>query len=316
MKYEDISLKGKVALVTGSSRGIGKGVALELGTLGATVYVTGRTVDGGPSPEGYAGEISGTVGQTAREIDELGGIGIAAQCDHSNDDDVRKLFDQIERDHGGLDILVNNAFSGPDLVPTLGKKCWDVEGPIAIWDQMNRVGNRSSYVASIFAAPYMIKRRSGLIANIGSYGSEFGEYMHSVPYGIAKAGLDKLACDMGLELEEYGIPFVSLWAGYNRTELMMQICRDDGKGGKEFAFPSLEPEMLRVIDMKHTENPRFSGRAVAAIYSDPERMKYTRKRIPSAEVAMNYGYTDIDGNQPPVFHNHAESTALMKNLKK
>ena len=222
------SLDGKVALVTGSSRGIGKGVALELGSLGASVYVTGRTVDA------EANELGGTVGQTALEIDELGGRGIAVRCDHGNDDDVRQLFDRISRDHGPLDILVNNACSAQDMGRHVGKLSW--QQPLEAWDEVHQVGLRSAYVASMLACPGMLEQRAGLIVNISSMGAV--EYLHSVAYGTAKAGLDKLTADLAYELTPHGVAVVSLWPGLVRTELILSQCRDDGRGGLEMVLPS------------------------------------------------------------------------------
>ena len=152
-------LEGKVALVTGASRGIGKGVALELGSLGATVYVTGRTVD----PE--ANSLGGTVAQTALEVDELGGCGIAVRCDHADDAQVKVVFDQILGTHGCLDILINNACSAQDMGQHIGKLAW--QQPISAWDEVHQVGLRSAYVASVLAAPMMVLRWWGGIGKPG-----------------------------------------------------------------------------------------------------------------------------------------------------
>ena len=143
------SLAGTVALVTGASRGIGKGVALELGALGATVYITGRTLDADANPLG------GTVGQTATEVDALGGRGVAVRCDHGDDAQVRSVFERIGREQGQLDILVNNACSAQDMGRHIGKLAW--EQPIEAWDEVHQVGLRSAYVASVLAAPFMVK---------------------------------------------------------------------------------------------------------------------------------------------------------------
>ena len=147
---EKDALRGIVALVTGASRGIGKGVALELGSLGATVYITGRSLDPDANPLG------GTVGQTAREVDELGGAGVAMRCDHSDDEQVRGVFDRIRDEHGRLDILVNNACSAQDMERHIGKLAW--QQPLEAWDEVHQVGLRSAYVASVFAAPMMVEQ--------------------------------------------------------------------------------------------------------------------------------------------------------------
>ena len=133
----------RVAVVTGASRGIGKGIALELGAAGFTVYVTGRSVEAGPIP--------GTVGETAAQIDELGGRGVAVACDHYDDEQVKAVFDRVRAEQGRLDVLVNNVYSAPDLVPWLGKKFWEL--PIEAWDQVIDIGTRSHYVSSVLAPP-------------------------------------------------------------------------------------------------------------------------------------------------------------------
>lgn len=304
MKYEDISLEGKVALVTGSSRGIGKGVALELGSKGATVYVTGRTTELSNAPTALGKKVVGTVGDTAQEINELGGKGIAVQCDHGNDDDVKKLFDRIARDHEGLDILVNNAFPGAEFIEQLGKNAWELPDPLGAWDMIHRVGLRSAYAASVLAVPHMIKRRSGLITNISSYAAV--EYVHNVSNGTAKAGLDKLAHDLGHELKPHNIPYVSLWAGANRTELVGALTEQEDL--KEHISPLVDDEApADEVPAGNTEHPRFSGRAVTALYSDENRMALTGQAIPVAQLALDYGYTDLDGAQPPVYRNHEEA---------
>ena len=179
------SLKGEIALVTGASRGIGKGVAIELGKSGAVVYLTGRTID----PLSFETLLSGTISETESIISEAGGKAIAIKCDHSNDEEVEAVFDRIASEQGKLDILVNNAWSGYETMQRgleeafkgrkskkkmiegmeqafagFTAKFW--ESPIQVWDQMHRVGVRSNYVASIYAAKLMIPQKRGLIVNI------------------------------------------------------------------------------------------------------------------------------------------------------
>jgi NAD(P)-dependent dehydrogenase (short-subunit alcohol dehydrogenase family) len=294
-------LAGTVALVTGASRGIGKGVALELGALGASVYITGRTVD--PS----ANVLGGTVGDTALEVNELGGQGIAVRCDHRDDDQVRAVFERIRDERGQLDILVNNACSAQDMAQHIGKLSW--QQPLSAWDDVHQVGLRSAYVASVFAAPLMVEQRSGLIANISSMGAV--SYLHSVAYGTAKAGLDKLAADLAYELKAFGVTAVSLWPGLVRTELILSQCRDDGRGGLEMVLPD-EPD--QAIPLEISESPRFSGRAVAALYQDEKRGEKSGQAFACSELALQYGYTDIDGKQPPVIRNQEDAAAALPSL--
>jgi len=300
------ALAGKIALVTGASRGIGKGVALELGSQGATVYITGRTLD----PD--ANELGGTVGQTAAEVDELGGKGIAVQCDHADDAQVRAVFDQIARDHGQLDILVNNACSAQDMGRHIGQLAW--EQPIEAWDEVHQVGLRSAYVASVMAAPLMVEQKSGLIVNISSMGAV--SYLHSVAYGTAKAGLDKLAADLAYELQPHAVTAISLWPGLVRTELILSQCRDNGRGGLEMVLPKHEGDdgPDQAIDLMISESPRFTGRAIASVYLDEKRLEKTGQAFACSELALQYGYTDLDGNQPPVIRNQEDAAKALPSL--
>src|SRR5690349_17919023 len=156
------NLKGKIALVTGGSRGVGKGIALGLGEAGATVYITGRTIKEG------VGQGPGTITGTADEVTRLGGQGIAVRCDHSNDAEVEGVFQRIQNEQGRLDILVNNVFALPDQGLPMGVPFWEL--PLNIWDRMHTVGLRSHYVASVFAARMMVPQQHGFIANISSHG--------------------------------------------------------------------------------------------------------------------------------------------------
>jgi dehydrogenase/reductase SDR family protein 1 len=300
-------LAGRVALVTGASRGIGKGVALELGSRGATVYVTGRSIDPDANPLG------GTVGQTAAEVDALGGKGIAVRCDHGNDDDVRGLFARIEDEQGRLDILVNNACSAQDMERHIGKLAW--EQPLEAWDEVHRVGLRSAYVASVLAAPLMVREGDGLIVNISSMGAV--SYLHSVAYGTAKAGLDKLAADLSHELAPHGVTALSLWPGLVRTELILSQCREKADGsGMEMVLPRHEGDKGpdQAIDLVISESPRFTGRAIAALFSDEKRIEKTGRAFACAELAGHYGFSDIDGANPPVIRSQEDAAAALPSL--
>lgn len=202
-----MTLRNKVAVVTGASRGIGKGIAEELGRAGARVYVTGRasTAEGSAWP--------GSIAQTAENVAKLGGEGIAVACDHRDDKAVAALFDRILRDCGRLDVLVNNASSfgsTKDGYPLGNVPFW--QHPIDLWDEMHDVGLRSHFVASTFAAPSMIAQKSGLIVNVSSAGA--ASYAFNAAYGSAKAGLDKLSADMAHDLQDYNVAASCLAAVY------------------------------------------------------------------------------------------------------
>ncbi len=265
-------LSGKVAIVTGASRGIGKGIALELGVAGATVYVTARTAV--PSA---AQPLPGTVGATADEVTALGGRGIAVQCDHAEDEPIRALVRRIREEHGRLDILVNNAFTLPDE-PTFSGNFW--EQPAEHWDRFIHVGCRGHYIASHAAVPLMLEGGDGLIVNISSFAG--GAYIFSVPYGVGKAAVDRMAKDMAVELKPFGITAVSIWPGVVKTEYMVKT---HAEGDVPF-------------DIENGETPRFTGRGVVALAADPNRIARTGTIIPTIELAAAYGFTDIDGRQP------------------
>ena len=272
----------QVAVVTGASRGIGKGIALELGASGATVYVTGRTTETGPIP--------GTVGETAAEVDALGGRGIAVACDHKDDAQVRALFEQIAAEQGRLDILVNNVYSAPDLVPWLHKKYWEL--PIEAWDQVIDIGTRSHYVASVLGTPLMLESGGGLIVNVSSSGAV--TYAHNVVYGVGKAAVDKMTADMAVDLAGTGITVVSLWPGLVRTELLDMGAQTDG----DEVFIELPGEGR--FDLSGAESPRFLGRAVVALAADPGLAERAGRPFTSAGLARELGFTDIDGRIPEV----------------
>lgn len=274
-------LDGRVAVVTGASRGIGKGIALELGAAGATVYVTGRTT-------GPGGVLPGTVGQTAEEIDALGGKGVAVACDHHDDGAVAGLFEQVRREQGRLDILVNNVFSAPDLAPWLGKNFWEL--PIEAWDQCIDIGVRSHYVASVLGVPLMLETGPGLIANVSSPGAV--AYSHNVVYGVGKAAVDRLSADMAVELRKKGIGVVSLWPGIVATELVSMVPKN-AEGRQVITLPG-EGD----FDLSEADSPRFAGRAVVALFGAPDLMDRSGRAFHVADLADAYGFTDIDGRIP------------------
>jgi dehydrogenase/reductase SDR family member 1 len=279
------SLAGKVAVVTGASRGIGKGIALELGAAGAIVYLTGRTVDAGPLP--------GTIGETAAEIDELGGTGVAVACDHHDDAQVETLFARIRDEQGRLDVLVNNVYSAPDLAPWLGKPFWEL--PTRAWDEVIDIGVRSHYVAGVFGVPLMFDTDEciGLIVNVSSSGAI--HYAHNVVYGVGKAALDKMTADMAHELRPHSIAVVSVWPGLVRTEIVLLGARttDDGR-----AVLDLPGEGQ--FDLATAESPRFVGRGVVALAADASALEHSGGTATTAELAQRYAFTDVDGTLPGV----------------
>ncbi len=269
-------LSGTVAIVTGASRGIGKGIALELGAAGATVYATARSTTEADHP------LPGTIGATAQEVDALGGTGIAVALDHRDDAAVEALFDRVLAEHGHLDVLVNNAFIVTDQL-TSALPFWEAD--VSNWDDMIDVGTRSAYVASVFAARAMVKANAGLIVNVSSSGAE--EYAWQVAYGVGKCALDRITADTAHEFAQHGadaVSAVSVWPGFVRTERI-----DVG------AAMGLLPDSL---DLSTSESPRFMGRAVVALATDPDVTRWSGKAVSARDLADEYGFTDVDGNLP------------------
>lgn len=272
-------LGGSVAVVTGASRGIGKGIALELGAAGATVFVTGRTATPGRLP--------GTVHGTAAEIDAAGGVGIPFVCDHRDDDAVQRLFERVRDEYGRLDALVNNVYNAPAAARWLGKPFWEV--PPTAWDETFDVGVRSHYAAAVFAAPLLIESH-GLIVNISSPGAR--RYMHNAVYGVAKTALDRLTADLAHDLTDSAVTVVSLWPGIVNTELL-QMVPADAEGRRLVTLPG-----EGTYDLEAAESPRFPGRAVVALATDPARRERTGTAWRVADLADHYGFTDVDGRVP------------------
>ena len=266
-------LAESVVVVTGASRGAGKGIALALGEAGATVYVTGRS-----RREGDAA-LPGSVFATAEEIERRGGTGVPVVCDHADDSQVAELFDRVRQEHGRLDVLVNNAYVVPDRLSDKGP-FW--EKPLALQQQFD-VGLRSSYVSSYHAAPLLVDSGTGgLVVNTSSFGGRC--YMHGPAYGAVKAGIDKMAHDMAVDFRPHGVAVVSIWMGLLLTE-------------RTRARFAADPD--RYGSMTSTaESPEFTGRVIAALAEDPGRMSWSGQILVGAEVGAAYGVTDVDGSKP------------------
>jgi NAD(P)-dependent dehydrogenase (short-subunit alcohol dehydrogenase family) len=269
------NLKGKVAVVTGASRGVGKGIALGLGEAGTTVYVTGRTIKDKSDVE----KLGGTVFQTAEAVTALGGKGIAIPCDHRDDAQVEAAFKRIAEESKKIDILVNNAWGGYENMRegrtlTYFKPFW--EQPFWRWDAMFDAGVRAAYISCAWAARLMTKKKSGLIVNISFWSAQV--YLGNTQYGVSKAAVDKMTEYMAHELKKYNVTVVSLYPGLVRTESII-------RNAKHF-------------DMSNSESPQFIGRIVAALANDRNIMKKSGRVLVAAQEALEYGIQDIDGRQP------------------
>jgi NAD(P)-dependent dehydrogenase (short-subunit alcohol dehydrogenase family) len=262
-----------VALVTGATRGIGKGCALELAAAGAKVYATGRTLREGES------DLPGSLESLEAEARMLGGRVVGLVCDHRDDAAVARAFGRIREDEGRLDLLVNNAFLLPeDIEPDL--PFW--ETPIGWWDDMIDVGTRSAYVATHHAARLMIERGCGLVVNISSAGAR-ALHLH-VAYSAGKSALDRMTCDAAAQLRPHGVSVVSLWPYFVRTERLMQI-EDEGAGEWDH-------------DIEGAESQRFVGRTIVALVGADDLAERSGGAFTTAELALAYGVRDEEGRLP------------------
>jgi NAD(P)-dependent dehydrogenase (short-subunit alcohol dehydrogenase family) len=259
-------MSAQIAVVTGASRGLGRGIARALGSKGMTVYLSGRD--------------SAALEEAADEVTQAGGKGVAVVCDHANDAEVQALFQQVESEAGRLDLLVNNAAAVHPQELSRPGPFWEKDLKLA---QMIDVGLRSNYVASFYAAPLMIGSGAGLIVNISFYGA--ASYFHGPAYGAAKAGTDKMVHDMAIDFAPTEVSVVALWPGYILSDMIKAL-----------------PEEHRTPELKamlpEFETPEFSGLVIAAMLADPERRTLSGKAHIGARLGQRYGIRDIDGKQP------------------
>lgn len=267
-------LQGKIAVVTGASRGAGRGIAYQLGSAGATVYVTGRSVKGNTTdnrPE--------TIEETADGVTSRGGKGISIQCDHTSDSDVRKLFERIEREQGRIDILVNSVFGGSESSLPSGKGRHFWERPLEHWDAMMVAGPQAYLLTTRYAVPFMAKHQKGLIVNLTFFMKD--QVSKNLYYDLAMNAINRMTLGMAKELEEYNISVVAVCPGWMRTERVI----DSGFGPNDGA----------------TETTGYVGRAVVALASDTTVSKLSGETLMVADLAKKYGFTDVDGTQPLPF---------------
>jgi NAD(P)-dependent dehydrogenase (short-subunit alcohol dehydrogenase family) len=264
-----------VAIVTGASRGAGRGIAIALGQHGCTVYVSGRSEKVGDHA------LPGTIYETAEAVTKAGGKGIAVRCDHADDAQTQALIEQVEREQGRIDILVNNAAAVYDELTTPGN-FW--EKPLKLVDMID-VGLRSGYVATYRAAPKMVERRHGLVLFTSSTGSV--HYVFGPAYGAHKAGLDKFAHDMAIDFKDFDVAAVSLWMGAVLTDRLRQVIESD---------PATYGYLRDTC-----ETAEFSGHVIWALYNDPKLMELSGKTLIGAEMAVKYGIKDEGGRQPPSY---------------
>jgi len=258
-----------VAMVTGATRGLGRGTARGLASKGATVAFTGRD--------------NAALDDVAKEVEEAGGKALPIVCDHRDDEAVKAAFETLKRETGKLDLLINNAahVNAMELVSPGG--FWEKSLDLA---DMITVGLRSSYVASYYAAPMMVEAGKGLIASISFYGAV--GYFHGAAYGAAKAGTDKMAFDMDIDLAPHGVSAVSFWPGFIMTDQLRTM-------PPEMIPPDLK-EKLPIF-----ETPEFTGLVLHALATDPNVAELSGQAVIGAELGQRYGIADTDGKQPVDF---------------
>ena len=280
-----MTLKAKVALVAGGTRGAGRGIAVELGTAGATVYVTGRSTRAQQSE--YARPE--TIEETAEMVTANGGSGIAVQVDHLVADDVRRLVERIRAEQGRLDILVNDIWGGEKLFE------WDKP----VWEHnlenglhMLRLAIDTHLITAHHALPLMIERPGGLLVEVTDGTAEYNaeHYRLSPFYDLAKVAVNRMAWAHAKDLAKHGATSVSLTPGWMRSEMMLEIY---GVGEDNWRDATAEVPHFVI-----SETPRFVGRAVAALAADPDRARWNGQSLSSGGLAQIYGFTDLDGSRP------------------
>jgi len=269
-----------VAIVTGASRGAGRGIAIALGSHGCTVYVTARSVQPGDHP------LPGTVGETAEAITAAGGKGIAVPCDHKDDAAVAALFERVLSEQGRVDILVNNAALIHDENNT-PENFW--EKPLKLTDVLD-VGIRSGYVASWHAAKQMVRQNHGLIVFTSASGA--AHYSMGPTYGAHKAAMDKMAHDFAVDFRngKVDVKSVSIWMGALATERLL-------------AMIEAAPDKLGYL-RDQLETPEFTGHVIWGLYNDPDLAELSGKTLIGAEMGIKYGITEEGGRQPPSCREH------------
>jgi NAD(P)-dependent dehydrogenase (short-subunit alcohol dehydrogenase family) len=271
------NLKGKVTVVTGASRGAGRGIAAVLGQSRATVYVTGRSTENDGSPQNFPW----TIDQTAAEVTARGGDGIAVACDHTDPEQVDRLFRRVAKDEGKIDLLVNNVWGGYERNerglppgPFWKQPAWN-------WEAMFESGLKAHFLATTAALPLMLRRRRGLIVNTVAW--DRGKYLLNLYYDVAKQAIRRMAYGLSLELRKYGITAVAVAPGWMRTELVLAAHRKTP------------------FDLRRTESPEYLGRAITSLAADSKVLAKSGEVLTVGELAKEYGFTDVDGRQPPPF---------------
>jgi NAD(P)-dependent dehydrogenase (short-subunit alcohol dehydrogenase family) len=287
------ALRGRIALVAGATRGAGRGIATALGEAGATVICSGRSSRTRTLESDY--ERPETIEETAEIVTNLGGRGVPVVVDHLDSAQVRRLADQLRKDHGHIDILVNDVWGAEKLKggpPDWNKPIWqlDLEKGLRIL----RLAIHTHLITSHHLLPLLINRPGGLLVEVTDGTSEYNasRYRLSVFYDLAKAAVNRLAFSQGHELAPHQATAVAITPGWLRSEMMLDTYSVTEDNWRDAAAPP---------GFAVSESPRYVGRAVAALAADPQRSRWNQRSVTSAQLAAEYGFTDIDGSRPDVW---------------
>jgi NAD(P)-dependent dehydrogenase (short-subunit alcohol dehydrogenase family) len=297
------ALRERVAVVAGATRGAGRGIAAALGEAGATVVCTGRSSRTGSARSDY--DRAETIEETAELVKELGGTGIAAVVDHLDPDQVRSLADQIRSDHGHIDVLVNDIWGGELLKG--GPTQWNTP----IWEldlddglRILRLAIDTHLITSHHLLPLVVDRPGGLLVEVtdGTTAHNASRYRISVYYDLAKVAVNRLAFSQGHELAAFGATAVAITPGWLRSEMMLDNFGVSEENWRDSVSPpSKNDQPSAPPDFALSESPRYIGRAVVALASDPDRARRNQQSVTSGQLAHEYGFTDVDGSQPDIW---------------
>ena len=293
------ALRGRVAVVAGATRGAGRGIAAALGEAGATVYCTGRSSRSGRGGSDY--DRPETIEESAELVTRLGGNGIAVQVDHLETEQVRALAERLRREHGHLDILVNDIWGAEVLKG--GPKDWNTP----IWQhdlekglRILRLGVETHLITSHHLLPLLIEKPGGLLVEMtdGTVDYNASHYRISVYYDLVKVAVNRLAYSQGHELAPHGATAVAITPGWMRSEIMLEVFGVTEPTWRSALDPKRQDGPVAPPGFEASETPRYVGRGVAALAADPGRARYNQHSVTAADLAKEYGFTDVDGTQP------------------
>jgi NAD(P)-dependent dehydrogenase (short-subunit alcohol dehydrogenase family) len=298
------ALRGRVAVVTGATRGAGRGIATALGEAGATVICTGRSSVTGRLRSDY--DRAETIEETAELVTKVGGVGIAEPVDHLDPEQVRALADRLRQEHGHVDVLVNDIWGGEVLKggpPVWNRPVWEVDLDAGL--RILRLAIDTHLVTAHHLLPLVVDRPGGLLVEVtdGTLDYNASHYRISVYYDLAKVAVNRLAFSLGHELQPHGATAVAVTPGWLRSEMMLEAFGATEERWRD----SLDPAKVgdggpgAPPDFALSESPRYVGRAVAAVAADPDRARWNQRSVTAGELAREYGFTDIDGSQPDVW---------------